>query len=263
MPTVASRDGTTIAFEASGDGTPVIFVGPTLADRSAGAPLAEQLAKHLTAFNYDRRGRGDSTDTPPYAIDREVEDLAAIIDEAGGSAFVIGGSSGAVLALDAAAHGLAITKLALYEPPLVVDDSRPPVPEDYLHQLTTLLAADRRGDAVTYYMTVMMGVPADQVAGMRQAPFWRGWENLAHTLAYDATILEGTMTGKPLPADRWATITAPTLVIDGGASPPFMHTGAQALADLLPTGQRRTLQGQTHAVDVEILADTLTEFFTT
>ncbi len=262
MHTVTSRDGTTIAYDRSGKGAAVIFVGGALADRSAGTPLAAQLAEHFTVFNYDRRGRGDSGDTPPYAVQREVEDLAALIQEAGGSAFVIGGSSGAVLALDAAAHGLAITKLALYEPPFIVDATSRPAPADYRQQLTMLLDAGRRGDAVQYCLTAIQGVPADQVAGMRQAPFWQGLEELAPTLAYDAAVMEGTQTGRPLPAGRWAGLTVPTLVMDGGASPPFMHSGAKALADLLPTVRRRTLHGQTHAVDPQVLAGALGEFFT-
>jgi hypothetical protein len=211
MDTVTSRDGTTIAFDTSGKGAPVIFVGPALADRSAGAPLAAPLARTFTVFNYDRRGRGDSGDTPPYAVQREVEDLAALVEAAGGSAFVVGGSSGAVLALDAAAHGLAVTKVALYEPPFILDASRQ-VPDDLLQQLTARLDAGRRGEAVAYWMTVLMGVPADQVAGMRQAPFWQGLERLASTLAYDAAIMEGIQTGGPLPRDRWAGLTVPTLV---------------------------------------------------
>jgi pimeloyl-ACP methyl ester carboxylesterase len=190
-----------------------------------------------------------------------VEDLAALVEAAGGSAFVVGGSSGAVLALDAAAHGLAVTKVALYEPPFILDASRQ-VPDDLLQQLTARLDAGRRGEAVAYWMTVLMGVPADQVAGMRQAPFWQGLERLASTLAYDAAIMEGTQTGGPLPRDRWAGLTVPTLVMDGGASPPFMHSAAQALADLLPDGRRRTLAGQTHAVDPVVLADVVAEFFT-
>lgn len=219
-----------IGYDVSGQGAPVIFTGPALADRSADRPLAACLSRRFTVFNYDRRGRGGSGDTPPYAIEREIDDIAAVISRAGGPVYLIGGSSGAVLALDAAARGLPITKLALYEPPFIVDDSRPPVPAGYRDRLAALLSAGRRGDAVKHYMTAMMGVPAEQVAAMRQAPFWAGWQALAHTLAYDAAILDGTMTGQPLLDSRWAALTVPTLVIDGGASPPMMHSGAQALA---------------------------------
>ncbi len=261
MHRVTSRDGTKIALDILGDGPPVIFVGGALADRSAGAPLAAVLARNFTVFNYDRRGHGDSGDTAPYAVEREVEDIAALIGETGGAAFLIGGSSGAVLALDAAASGLAVTKLALYEPPFIVDGSRPPVPSDIVQRLTSLVASGRRGDAVEYYMTKALAVPATTVATIRNSPFWAQWEASAHTLVYDFTILAGTMSGRPLPACRWAALTAPTLVMDGGASPANMHSGAQALADLLPNVQRRTLPGQTHDVDVEVLTGVLTEFF--
>jgi pimeloyl-ACP methyl ester carboxylesterase len=261
MRTVTSRDGTKIALDILGAGPPVIFVGGALADRSAGAPLAAALARNFTVFNYDRRGRGDSGDTPPYAVEREVEDIAALIPEAGGTAFLLGGSSGAVLALDAAASGLAVDRLALYEPPFIVDGSFPPVPGDMAQVLATLVAAGRRDDAVGHYMTRALGVPADVVATMRDSPYWAQWEATAHTLAYDFTIMAGTVSGRPLPAGRWAAISVPTLVMDGGASPAQMHSGAQALADLLPTAERRTLPGQTHDVDVEVLTGVLTEFF--
>jgi pimeloyl-ACP methyl ester carboxylesterase len=259
---VTSADGTSVAVERHGTGPAVIFIGPTLADRSAGRPPMTELSANFTTFNYDRRGRGDSGDTKPSAVEREIEDLAAVIDAAGGQAFVFGGSSGGVLALDAAAAGLPILKLALDEPPLKVDDTIAPVPLDTLEQLGELLDTQRRGDAVEYYMTVMMGVPPDQVARMRHAPFWAQWEALAPTLRYDAEILEGTQAGRPLPAERWAALTVPTLVLDGGDSPEFMHSGAQALADLKPRViTRHTLPGQTHAVDVHTLADVLTEYF--
>jgi pimeloyl-ACP methyl ester carboxylesterase len=261
LETVTSRDGTRIAFDKSGQGRPVIFVGALMADRSAGAPLMAEMAKNFTAFNYDRRGRGDSGDTPPYAVDREIEDLKAVIDAAGGEAFVIGGSSGAVLALDAAARGVPVTKLALYEPPLVVDGSRPPVPGDYRARLTELLDAGRPEEVMSYYMTAMMCVPEEQVAAMRQGNFWPGWDTLLHTLPYDAAITEGTQTGKALAADRWSGLSVPTLVVDGGDSPPFMHSAAQALTEHLPVAAHKTLPGQTHAVDVAVLADVVTEYF--
>ncbi|HEX6509728.1 MAG TPA: alpha/beta hydrolase, partial [Chloroflexota bacterium] len=144
MPQVISKDGTAIAYERSGDGPPIILVAGASADRSADAPLAALLAQHFTVFNYDRRGRGDSGDTLPYAVEREIEDIDALVTEAGGSAYVYGSSSGAVLALDAAAHGLPITKLALYEAPFIADDSRPPLPDDYVSRLTELAATRRR-----------------------------------------------------------------------------------------------------------------------
>jgi pimeloyl-ACP methyl ester carboxylesterase len=257
---VISRDGTAIAFDQVGKGPAVILVGGALSDRSAGGPLAALLAPRFSVFSYDRRGRGDSGDTAPYAVEREVEDIEALIEEAGGSAFVYGMSSGAVLALEAARR-LAITRLALYEPPFIVDDSRAPVPEHYVKQVTELVSSGRRGDAVEYFMTKAVDVPAEYVAQMRSAPFWQGMEAVAHTLAYDGAIMGNTLSGHPLPADRWASVTVATLVMDGGDSPTWAHNGVQAIVDILPNAQRRTLAGQTHAVTPEVLAPVLTEFF--
>ena len=260
MRKVISKDGTAIAFVRSGKGSPIILVGGALADRSADAPLAALLAQHFTVFNYDRRGRGESGDTAPYAVEREVEDLEALIIEAGGSAFVVGGSSGAVLALEAA-RKLPITKLALYEPPFIVDDSRPPLPADYVAQLIELISSGRRGDAVEFFMTKAVGVPAEFVAQMQNAPMWPALEAAAHTLVYDGTIMGDTMSGSPLPVKQWASVTVPTLVMDGGASPAWARNAVQALADALPNAQRRTLEGQTHIVAPGALAPVLEEFF--
>jgi len=258
---VTSRDGTTIAFDRSGAGWPILLVGGALSDRSAAASLAPLLAPHFTVFAYDRRGRGDSGDTPPYAVEREVEDLGALITEAGGSASVFGHSSGAVLALEATALGLAITRLALYEPPFIVDDSRPALPGDYVTQLTELTSSGRPGDAVELFLTKGVGVPVDMVAQMRSSPMWPAMESLAHTLAYDGAIMGDTMSGNPLPIERWASVTAPTLVLDGGASPPWARTAVQALANVFPDVRRRTLEGQDHGPASEVLAPVLEEFF--
>src|SRR6266496_3829270 len=172
MRKVHSKDGTTIAFDWSGEGPAIILVGGALSDRSAGTQLAAHLAPHFTVYTYDRRGRGESGDTAPYAIAREVEDIDALINEAGGSAFVFGHSSGAVLALEAARLlPTKITKLALYEPPFIIDDSRPPAPQDYVPHLMELVSSGRRGEAVEYFMTVV-GTPAEMVAQMRQSPMW-------------------------------------------------------------------------------------------
>jgi pimeloyl-ACP methyl ester carboxylesterase len=218
------------------------------------AELAAHLAQAFTVYNYDRRGRGDSGDAAPYAVGREIEDLDALVAEAGGSAFVFGNSSGAALALDAAAHGVKIPKLALYEPPFVVDDSRPPVPASYRTELAALIADGRAGDAVELCMTQAVGMPPEFVAPMRAEPFWAAFEAVAHTLAYDAAVMDGTMSGTSLPVARWASVAVPTLVIDGGASPPDMGSAATALVELLPTAQRRTLDGQAHDVAPDILA---------
>ena len=261
MQTVTSADGTTIAYERSGQGPPLIVVGGAMNDRTAAAPLAELLSTTFTVVAYDRRGRGDSGDTQPYAPERELDDLATLLEALGGSASVFGHSSGAVLALDAAAHGLAITRLALYEPPFTVDDSRPPVPEDFVATLEQLTALGRRGDAVAYFMTTGVGLPPQMVAQGRNEPMWPALERLAHTLSYDGRIMGDTMRGHPLPTDRWSTVTIPVLVLDGGASPEWQRTATRSLAALLPSAEHRTLEGQTHRADPEVLVPVLSAFF--
>src|SRR5919112_6330894 len=244
MNRVQSKDGTSIAFDRSGEGQAIVMVGGGSVDRMANAPLAALLTEHFTVFNYDRRGRGDSGDTAPYAVGREIEDIDALINEAGGSASVYGTSSGAALALEAAASGLAITKLALWEPPFILDDSRPRPPADTARIYTEFVSTGRRGEAVEFFMRQVVGLPAEFVAQARKAPWWPAQEALAHTLAYDATI----MGDYSLPSERAASVMVPTLVIDGGASFPWISKSAQAIADIIPHAQRRTLEGQTHNV---------------
>jgi pimeloyl-ACP methyl ester carboxylesterase len=258
MAQVTSKDGTTIAYEKTGKGPAVVLVGGILGDRSQQVPLATLLADHFTVFNYDRRGHGQSGDTPPYAVEREIEDIEAIIKDAGDSAFVYGTSGCAVLALEAAAHGLAprMKKLAMWEPPYIVDDSRPPAPRDYQEQLTELLAKDQRGDMVELFFTKAVGLPVEFVAQMRQAPFWSFQEALAHTLVNNAMI----MGDFSIPKERVATVSIPILVMDGGETPWLTHA-AQAVADVLPNAQRQTLKGQPHNVAPEAMSPVLIEFF--
>jgi pimeloyl-ACP methyl ester carboxylesterase len=262
MNTVVSADGTAIAFDRSGQGPAVILVSGATATRSdPGNPdLASLLAGQFSMYNYDRRGRGDSTDTPPYAVEREVEDIAAVLAEAGGKAYIYGISSGAVLALEAARRLPGLTKLAMYEPPFVVDDGRPPLPADYVAQLDTMVAEGRRGDAVVYFMTQAAGIPAEFAAGMRDQPFFPAVEAVAHTIGYDGRIMGGTMSGRPLPAE-WAGLSTATLVVDGGNTP-WIHAGTAALGGLLPNARHVTLGGQDHNVDPAALAPVLIEFFT-
>lgn len=261
METAQSADGTTIAFERTGVGPAVILVGGALSDRSAATNLATGLADALTVVAFDRRGRGDSTDTPPYAVEREIEDVDALIGAVGGSAFVFGHSSGAVLGLRAAAAGLAISKLGVYEPPFIVDGTREPLPADYVAHLAELAASGRRGDAVEYFMTVGVGVPAEVIAQMRRAPMWAGMEALAHTLAYDGRVMGDAMAGSPAPLRRWASLRTPTLVVDGGASPPWMRNAARTLAETLPNASYRTLEGQDHGPASSVLGPVLAAFF--
>jgi pimeloyl-ACP methyl ester carboxylesterase len=265
MPTVSSSDGTTIAFDRRGDGPSLIMVDGATSHRAMNplpVQLAELMGGEFTVYAYDRRGRGESGDTPPYAVEREMEDLGALIDEAGGTAFVCGLSSGAVLALDAAASGLPIERLALYEPPFVVDGNRPSVPADYLPRLDELLAAGRRADALELFFTTAIGIPAEFVAQMRTDPSWAAIEAIAPTTAYDARVMGTTMSGEPLPAERWETVTAPTLVMHGGDSDQWLRSGAEAVAALLPEATLQALEGQQHNVAAEALAPALTQFLT-
>jgi pimeloyl-ACP methyl ester carboxylesterase len=256
MDTVTSRDGTTLAYDRLGDGPPVVLVSGGSVDRTSNAGLAEQLADTHRVYNYDRRGRGDSGDTPPYAIEREVEDIAAVLEVAGGSAHLYGSSSGGGLAMHAAAAGLPVRRLALWEPPYNVN-GRPDLPADTASVYRELVEAGRRGDAAEYFMAKVVGMPPEFVAQARQAPWWAQQEAIAHTLAYDATIM-GDYT---LPVDIAKAITVPTLIVVGGASFGFMRETADALAELIPNAQVVAVEGQAHNVDPAALAPVLKRFF--
>jgi len=272
MDKVVSRDGTPIAFDQTGQGPPVILAVGAFNDRSTGAALAAALAPRFTVYCYDRRGRGDSGDTLPYAVDREVEDLAALIghasdhasDHAGGAACVFGFSSGAALALTAAARGLAIRRLALYELPLHADGPLGRARRaahgspDHAAALSALVAAGRRGDAVEYFQAEVVGLPAPVIAQLRGAPFRLGLEAMAHTLVYEMRLLgDGS-----LPAGLGA-IRTPTLAIAGAASFPFMRETAEALARALPHGESLSLPGATHDLAPAVLAPVIERFFVT
>lgn len=255
---VRSKDGTEIAYDKSGHGQAVVIVGGVIADRSQQALLAEVLTADFTVFNFDRRGRGESGDKKPYAVEREIEDIAAMLQEAGGSAFVYGTSGPGVLALHAAAAGpgAQIRKLAIWEPSFIVDNSRPKVRSDYKEELTSLLSQGRRGDMIELFFTEAAGIPIEFVAQMRQSPWWSAQEALAHTTIYDAIIM-GDFT---MPRAEMARIKVPTLVIDGGTTPWLTHA-ADAVATTLANAKRRTLPGQQHNVDPAAIAPVLVEFF--
>lgn len=259
METVNSKDGTRIAFDRTGGGPALVCVGGALNDRGSGAALAGLLAGRHTVLTYDRRGRGDSGDTPPYAVDREIEDLAAVLDAAGGSAAVYGMSSGAVLALRAAAAGLPVTRLALFEPPFHAGhDDRLTRARAYNTELTGLLAGGRRGDALALFMG-SVGMPEEMVRQARQAPMWPALEALAPTLAYDSAVMDDAG-GGALPADLIGRVAVPALVVAGGESPAWMRDTARRVAGLLPAGAHRVLDGQTHDVAADALAPVLAEF---
>ncbi|MEU0789319.1 alpha/beta hydrolase [Amycolatopsis sp. NPDC005961] len=252
---VTSADGTTIAFDQRGSGSPVILVGGAFNDRTTVAGLAEVLAADFTTIAYDRRGRGDSGDAPEYAFEREIEDIAALIAHAGGSASVFGHSSGAVLALEAAAAGLPIDKLVAYEPPYATaEEARGDVLEKVRAQLA---AGDRDGAVATFLM--IAGTPAEMVEGMKQAPVWGWFTGLAHTLPYDLTICGP---GAHPRTENLAKIAIPALVIGGGASPEALQAGARVAASAVPGARHETLAGQDHGVlqFPETLKDLLTGF---
>jgi pimeloyl-ACP methyl ester carboxylesterase len=260
MKKVQSVDGTIIAYNQAGSGPALILVDGALGSRALGfmEPLTALLAPHFTVFTYDRRGRGESTDTQPFAVEREIEDIEALINEAGGEAFLYGISSGAALALEATIKlGHKVKKLALYEAPYDSDDARQQAFRTYRKQLAEVLAEGRRGDALGLFM-MFVGMPPDHLEGARELPMWPMWEAVAHTLAYDAAALgdDGSV-----PTKRAASVAVPALIMDGGASYPFMHVTALALAKAMPHAEHRTLEEQTHEVAPQALAPVLEEFF--
>jgi len=258
--TVTSADGIPIAVEQKGEGPPVILIGGAFNDRSTVAGLAAVLAPEFTAVIYDRRGRGDSGDSPDYAVEREVEDLAAVIAHTGGTAGVFGHSSGAVLALEAAQRGLAIGKIAAYEPTYVIDGTRTRPPDDLADQLRALIAEDRRDEAAALFLAENALMPAEIIDGMRGSGMWGWFTGLAHTLPYDTAVCGP---GMALPAARLAAITIPVLAIGGGASPPWLPAAARAVADAIPGARYVTLDGQDHGVlnQPDALQPLLTGYF--
>lgn len=257
--TVRSADGTRIAFDWFGEGSPVVVVGGALSDRSAAVSLAHTLGEHFTVCTYDRRGRGDSGDsdrTLPNVVEHEIEDLAAVCEEAGGPPFVFGHSSGACLTLEAAASGVPMAKLAVYEPPYIVDDTRVH-PVGVLDRLTDLIAAGRRGDAVKLFLAEGPQVPQETIALMQLDPMWASMEAIAHTLLYDVSIV-GDMA---LPRTRLAQIEVPVLAMCGGDSPAWARNAVAALAALLPNARLVSLDGQTHGASDDVLVPVLVQFF--
>jgi pimeloyl-ACP methyl ester carboxylesterase len=260
MPTIPSADGTPIAYERGGSGPALILVDGAMCYRGAGPvrPIAERLHAHFTVYAYDRRGRGESGDTAPYAVSREVEDLRALIAEAGGTAYAFGISSGAALVLAAAAAGVGLAKVALYEPPFTASASPEDAlrAKDYTERLAELLSDGRRGDTVALFMS-HVGVPAPAIEHTRRQPAWAALEAIAPTLAYDDALLGGGA----VPRELAAAVPVPALVLSGGASPPMLRDAARATADALPGGRHRVLDGQTHDVSADAVAPVLIEFF--
>jgi pimeloyl-ACP methyl ester carboxylesterase len=264
MQTVTSNDGTTIAYDRHGSGPAVILVGGALSLRrfKKMEQFSQALGERFTVINYDRRGRGDSTDVGPFAVEREIEDIAALIEAAGGQASLWGWSSGGALALRAAGAGIGVSRLAVYETPFMVDPEDRLPTRDYGARLADLVAADDRAGAVRHFMRNAIGLPAPVIALMRLMPMWKDLKSTAHTLPYDwAALGEHNMYGAGLDPAEWASVTAPTLVAYGSKSPAQLQKGSQALAEVLPNAELRRLDGQTHNVSVKAFAPVLIDFF--
>lgn len=254
-PAIAtSNDGTRIAFEKAGKGPALVIVGGALSDRKGGRPLAGKLSDRFTVYAYDRRGRGQSSDTKPYAVDREIEDLGALIQEAGGKAYVYGVSSGAALALQAATKlGAAkVTKLAVYEPPYGQDERAFKQQKDRIHQL---VQTGKPGDAAAFFFSAI-GTPPQAIEDLKRSPNWEDIGKIDFTLAYDYAVL-----GNGSVPETVQRVSVPTLVMDGEKSMGFMHPTADRIAELVPNAQRKTIKGQTHQAAPEAVAPLLIEFF--
>lgn len=257
MRSAKSKDGTTIAFDTYGSGPALILVGGAFQYRAFDPPtaqLAQLLGEHFTVYHYDRRGRGDSTDTKPYAVAREIEDIDALIVDAGGEAMVYGMSSGAALALAAAAHGSAITRLALYEPPFRDEANLPAA--DFLEHISALDAAGDRDGTVSYFLTAGIGMPEAMLDDMRQSPMWSGFTAIAPTLVYDSTIMGDSR----VPTEVLKRVTVPTLVIAGGNSPAWAQDSVAAVGAALSQGTVQAIAGQDHQIDPAKLVPVLVDF---
>ncbi|MEU1708964.1 alpha/beta hydrolase [Streptomyces sp. NPDC005706] len=252
-----SRDGTSLAYQVIGRGPTVILVSGAMSTGGTVTPLAHRLAGDCTAVVYDRRGRGESGDTAPYSVEREVEDLAALVDAVGGAAGLFGVSSGGALVLEAAASGLPVRQAAVYEVPFADFLDGGAGKRAYTERLREALSAGRRGDAVELFLR-LTGLAEETIRSARESPMWAGMESVAPSLAYDDAVLGDGL----LPRERLAAVSVPVLSVAGGASPGWLREAAGSVARAVPRGTYRALEGQTHAVEPEVLAPVLAEFFT-
>lgn len=251
-----SRDGTPIAYGRTGQGPAVVLVSGAMSTGATVAPLAAQLSDRFSVIVYDRRGRGDSGDTQPYAVAREVEDLAALIEAEGGEAALYGISSGGALVLEAAASGLPVRQAAVYETPFADYGGGVEERAEYTRNLTAALGQDRRGDAVELFLR-LTGLAPEMIAHARRSPMWAGMEAIAPTLGYDNAVMGDGL----VPRDRLAATVVPVLAVAGSASPEWLRRAAKAVADAAPEGAYQVLEGQNHMVDPQVLAPVLAGFF--
>ena len=267
MPTATSTDGTTIAYDREGHGPVLILVNGALGDRRLDrrvklmTGISKALAPDYTVVNYDRRGRGESTEAGPFSVEREVEDIGALIEAEGGSAALFGFSSGGALALRAAGAGIGVERVAVYEAPFMVDrdDRRPPA--DYGARMDDLVASNDPNGAVKLFMRGAMGMPAPVVASMRLMPMWKDMAANAHTLPDDwAALGEHNMQGDPLRPDEWAPVTVPVLVVHGAKTSSNVAKGSRALAGVLPNAELRVLEGIGHNLKVDAITPVLRDF---
>jgi pimeloyl-ACP methyl ester carboxylesterase len=259
MHTITSRDGTRIAYDVYGAGEPVILVEGALCGRHFGPTnkLAAELGKHFRVYHYDRRARGDSGPSTDYSIERELEDLSALIAEAGGSASIIGFSSGACLAIEAAAAGLPIRHLAFYEPPYMVGPKARKVPQNFEAEVQQLVADGKNGDAVAYFMTKLIGMPSIFLLPMKFSKMWKQLTPQAPSLPFDMEAVNGF---NP-PIERMRRIAVPTLAINGDKTFPVIIDSTKLCADTIPGAGHVILPGQTHEVKAEAIAPELVRFF--
>jgi pimeloyl-ACP methyl ester carboxylesterase len=258
MHKVVSRDGTTIAYKKAGNGPPIVLLNGAFRDHTIFDALVPELTPHCTTYVYDRRGRGESGDSPAYAVEREIEDLEAVIDEAGGKTVVFAGSCGANLAIEAALANAPINKLALHEPYYRVE-GYPKPPSDFMDTLCGLLTDDKRGEAAEYFLAELMGLSPQVIAEWQKAPLWATNEANAHTLPYD-TAACGDFN---VPAQRLATLQTPTLVVNSDNTSDWLRAAARATAAALPNGRGKELPGSWHRVQMDVLGQVLAEFATT
>jgi len=262
MAFVTSKDGTQIGYSVVGAGPAIILIDGAMCSRDMGpaTPLAEALKDSFTVYTYDRRGRGESGDTKPYATEREIEDLAAVIEAAGGSVKIYAISSGVMLALEAANTLSGITGMVLYEAPVFTDTTRRPVPADYVQRMNQLVADGDNVGAVKHFMQNGINVPWFALLMMQVMGMFRKMAPVGPTLPYDTAFVAPFWTYKPLPPNRWPHATMPVLTIGGGKSDAWMQNAQKAIAANLPNAQHKTLAGQNHMVTPKAISPMIKEF---